>query len=42
MASDHFSIGPVATLIEPVKAGELNKALLAAKRERAATMRRKS
>ncbi len=32
----------VATLIDAVKAGELDKALLAAKKERAAQMRRKS
>ena len=32
----------ITTLIEAVKIGELDKALLAAKNERAATMRRKS
>ncbi len=32
----------VATLIEAVKAGELDKVLLAAKKEHAATMRWKS
>ena len=32
----------VATLIEAVKAGELDKMLLAAKKERAAVMRRKN
>ncbi len=32
---------PVATLIEAVKADELDKALLAAKKERAAVMRKR-